>query len=660
MPGESGNEAETINDNDLARAGAPSRLFRLHLTGKAQSDTRQTQPSPRRTSFELKSMSRLNGHIAALVNPLAQLGEIERWRNINFISLRLALTLPFMALAPIYLLVRGAPSNWDALAFAFLLAPLLGVYALHRFGRFDIAQAICVGAMVLLGVTLTMANGQLTVGAFACFLLAPLEAALGAVSVLAIGGAALSLAAVVVMAAAAQFGFLHPHAEISGHVDVAVLAAALLYGALLAVWSARMGELRERRVSQSIASYQELTETVGDMVMQLDHGGAVIDVVTDPANTFRCGPNDLLARGLFERILVSDRPIFLKAVGDAARADHAIGAEFRLRAGVETAMECGGEQPHFIWVEMRAHRSLAVKGIIMAILRDATPMKEAREAIEAARESSEQASLWKDRFLANVSHELRTPLNAIIGFSEMLGNPDLAPKDPLRQREYANIINASGQHLLSLVNTILDMSKIDSGNFEIEPEHFNLPGLIDFCCDVVKLKAEEKKLSLTRVCPPQLEEIIADKRACKQILLNIMSNAVKFTPESGSVAVVVRADGAYVEIAVSDTGIGVTPKDLAKLGDPFFQAKATYDRPYEGAGLGLSIVRGLVALHGGSMRFESAPNEGACVTVRLPMNCSVAHKSAAKAVKIETLARRGRTAGLADIAHPQDQVKKIA
>lgn len=605
-------------------------------------------------------MSGLKGHIAALIDPTAQLGEVERWRHVNFIFLRLALTLPFMALAPVFLLVRGAPSNWDALAFAFLLAPLLGVYALHRFGRFDIAQAICVGAMALLGVALTVANGAITNGAFACFLLAPLEAALGAVSTLAIGGAALSLATVGAMTAATKFGFLHPHADVPGQVNLAVVFAAPLYGALLAVWSARMGEMRDRRVNQSIASYQELTETVGDMVMQLDHGGAVVDVVTDPANTFRCGPNDLMARGLFERILVSDRPTFLKAVGDAARADHAVSADFRLRAGAETGAGRDDEQPHFVWVEMRAHRSLAVEGIIMAILRDATPMKEARKAIEAAREASEQASLWKDRFLANVSHELRTPLNAIIGFSEMLGNPELAPKDPSRQREYANIINASGQHLLSLVNTILDMSKIDSGNFEIEPEHFNLAGLIDFCCDVVKLKAEEKHVSLTRACAPQLGEIVADKRACKQILLNIMSNAVKFTPEGGSVAVVARADGAFVEIAVSDTGIGVKSKDLARLGDPFFQAKATYDRPYEGAGLGLSIVRGLIALHGGSMRFESAPNEGACVTVRLPMDCTVAHKSAAKAVKIETLARRGRAASLAEIAQPKDQVKKIA
>jgi two-component system, cell cycle sensor histidine kinase DivJ len=598
--------------------------------------------------------------MATLVHPAAQDAESERWRHEHFISLRMALTLPFMALAPIFLLVRGAPSNWDALAFAFLLAPLLGVYALHRYGRYDIAQAICAGAMILLGVTLTFAHGAMTMGAFACFLLAPLEAAMSAESAMAVGGAALSLFALAAMTAASKFGLLHAGAEIGDTTDVAVVAAALLYGALLAVWNTRLTEMRDRRANESTASYRELTETVGDMVMKLDHTGAVVHVVTDPVNAFHYGPGDLLGRGLFERILVSDRPKFLKAIWDAALADKAVQVEFRLRAGPEVGMEREQAAPRFVWVEMRAHHSLAAKGIIMAILRDATEVKEAREAIEAAREASERANNWKDRFLANVSHELRTPLNAIIGFSEMLGNPDLAPKDPLRQREYANIIHESGQHLLSLVNTILDMSKIETGNFEIEPESFDLAGLIDFCCDVIKLKAQDKAISLTRACPPQLEEIVADKRACKQILLNIVSNAVKFTPQGGSVAVVARIDGAFVEIAVSDTGIGVTQTDLSRLGNPFFQAKATYDRPYEGAGLGLSIVRGLVGLHGGAIAFESAPNEGACVTVRLPLDCRTTQKTVGNPAKIETLARRGRIPDMTDLVRPNDQVKKIA
>ncbi len=206
-----------------------------------------------------------------------------------------------------------------------------------------IAQAICVGAMVLLGVALTCANGAITAGAFACFLLAPLEAAMGAVSGLAIGGAALSLFAMVAMAAAIKLGLFHSRVEVGSTVDVSIVAAAMLYGALLSVWSARMGEMRDRRASQSMASCQELTETVGDMVMQIDTSGAVVDVLTDASHAFRCGPGELLGRGLFERILVSDRPAFLKAISDAARVDKAVVAEFRLRAS------CGGERGPQRW-----------------------------------------------------------------------------------------------------------------------------------------------------------------------------------------------------------------------------------------------------------------------------------------------------------------------
>jgi cell cycle sensor histidine kinase DivJ len=174
----------------------------------------------------------------------------------------------------------------------------------------------------------------------------------------------------------------------------------------------------------------------------------------------------------------------------------------------------------------------------------------------------------------------------------------------------------------------------------------------------MKLQASEKSVALTRAMAPKIGELVADKRACKQILLNLLSNAVKFTPAGGAVAVSVRPDGAHVEIAVSDTGIGVSPKDLARLGDPFFQAKASYDRPYEGAGLGLSIVRGLVALHGGAIKFESAPNEGAIVTVRLPLDGPRAAKDAAQATKIEVLTRRAQAP--CELPPSHDQVKKIA
>ncbi|MCW2286342.1 signal transduction histidine kinase [Rhodoblastus acidophilus] len=279
----------------------------------------------------------------------------------------------------------------------------------------------------------------------------------------------------------------------------------------------------------------------------------------------------------------------------------------------------------------------------------------ARVGTRAAAEAAD----WRQRLLANVSHELRTPLNAIIGFSEMLANVDLSPRDPEQQREYARIINASGQHLLSVVNTILDMSKIESGVFAIEPEHFDLAALIDFSCDLVKLKAQEKRIELLAACAPRTGEIVADKRACKQILLNLLSNAVKFTPEGGRVTVSSRREGESVVINVADNGIGVTPAELQRLGDPFYQARATYDRPYEGAGLGLSIVRGLVALHGGAISFASAPNEGASVTVRLPFDCREAQRADALSARIETVSRPEGAQKTRSL-HSHHQVKKIA
>jgi cell cycle sensor histidine kinase DivJ len=156
-----------------------------------------------------------------------------------------------------------------------------------------------------------------------------------------------------------------------------------------------------------------------------------------------------------------------------------------------------------------------------------------------------------------------------------------------------------------------------------------------------------------------LREIVADKRACKQILLNLLSNAVKFTPEGGRVTVVARQDGSFFEINVADTGIGVAPTELQRLGDPFFQARSTYDRPYEGAGLGLSIVRGLVGLHGGAISFASAPNEGSSVTVRLPMDCRQAERADALSARIETVSRRDGAHKPGSL-HSHHQVQKIA
>jgi cell cycle sensor histidine kinase DivJ len=221
----------------------------------------------------------------------------------------------------------------------------------------------------------------------------------------------------------------------------------------------------------------------------------------------------------------------------------------------------------------------------------------------------------------------------------MLMNEERMRLDGPRRREYAKLIHDSGTHLLSVVNGILDMSKMETGDFEISPEPFAPAQVIGNCCDILALKARESGLALIMRLPPELPEIVADKRAFKQILLNLISNAVKFTDRDGRVTVSAAAEAGGIVIAVEDTGIGIGADDLAQVGRPFFQARAAYDRRHDGTGLGLSIVQGLVALHGGEIDIASRLGEGTRVTVRLPLDCEAVRPAPREARAAANVAR---------------------
>ena len=256
---------------------------------------------------------------------------------------------------------------------------------------------------------------------------------------------------------------------------------------------------------------------------------------------------------------------------------------------------------------------------VVAVLRDVSERKAQEKAIEIAQAESARANTAKSRFLATMSHELRTPLNAIIGFSEMLTN-DTLNLDAARRSEYATLINESGRHLLSVVNGILDMSKMETGNFEITPEPFLPAPAIVSCCDILALKAREAGVDIKTRVPADLPELFADRRALNQILINLISNAIKFTPRGGSVTVAALREGAKLAVSVEDTGVGIGEDDLQRVGEAFFQARASYDRRHDGSGLGLSIVKGLVRLHDGEMKIDSRLGEGTKVTVKLPID----------------------------------------
>jgi two-component system, cell cycle sensor histidine kinase DivJ len=335
----------------------------------------------------------------------------------------------------------------------------------------------------------------------------------------------------------------------------------------------------------------------------------------------------LLGHGLFDRVHVADRPAYLTALSDAARDGEARSVEFRLRREPPRGGERGqNPQVDFIWVEMRcrpleqaAQAASAPEAEVVAVMRDVTDRKLQEQALDLARTAAEQADASKSRFLATMSHELRTPLNAIIGFSEMIVQEDVLMLDAARRKEYAQLINDSGQHLLSVVNGILDMSKMESGNFEITPEPFAPRPALFNCCNLLALKARENGIDIVTRAPEDLPDINGDPRAFKQIMLNLVSNAIKFTERGGKVMVSAAVEGSRLVLRVSDTGVGIAADDLKRIGDPFFQAGKTYQRRHEGTGLGLSIVKSLVGLHAGEMTVQSKIDEGTTVTVALPL-----------------------------------------
>jgi cell cycle sensor histidine kinase DivJ len=223
--------------------------------------------------------------------------------------------------------------------------------------------------------------------------------------------------------------------------------------------------------------------------------------------------------------------------------------------------------------------------------------------------------------------------------------------DAARRKEYAQLINDSGQHLLGVVNGILDMSKMESGNFEISPEPFAPRAALVNCCNLLALKARENGVDLVTRAPDDLPVMTGDPRAFKQIVLNLVANAVKFTERGGNVVVSASVEGPRLILRVTDTGVGIAADDLKRIGDPFFQAGKTYQRKHEGTGLGLSIVKGLVGLHHGEIDVQSKVGEGTTVSVALPLNFMTGTPS-----NIATLKPALRS-GYQDQAH---QVKKSA
>jgi signal transduction histidine kinase len=237
--------------------------------------------------------------------------------------------------------------------------------------------------------------------------------------------------------------------------------------------------------------------------------------------------------------------------------------------------------------------------------------------IEDKSRQLEAASQHKSEFLANMSHELRTPLNAIIGFSEVLTDRMFGELNE-KQEEYLKDIYASGTHLLSLINDILDLSKIEAGRMELELTDFHLPTALDNALTLVRERAARRNITLQMSVDERLGEVRADERKIRQVVLNLLSNAIKFTPEGGQIEVAAVPRDGLVEVSVSDTGVGIAPEDLEAVFEEFRQV-GTADKKVEGTGLGLTLCRKFVQLHGGKIWVKSEVDVGSTFTFTIPM-----------------------------------------
>lgn len=551
----------------------------------------------------------LGVHLERLVHADVARDRRKRQLHVRFIVVRIVCACLALLALPLGVALQITPSLSDLVTLGCLLALLVPAFYVSRTGMLDRGHDLSCGLLGISIALLALQSGGLQSPALALLSIVVLETA--------ISGSRRTLASALVCSLAV-LGVVAV-APLSGYQSVLPAAVVSLVVVGYAWAIARIvldrGERHADSQMRSQARATAALDTVGDAVLWLEASGE-ISFANAAANSQLGLDRRSCSEGqLFERINIGDRPAYLKALSDAR---HGSGHGLAL---IRLTSEVDGERiVRMFEVSARQVGAEASEDAVVMALRDVTERHAADQLREVARLDAERIAKSKSQFLATMSHELRTPLNAIIGFSELLTNAGIVPPNDPRREEYARIINGSGQHLLEVVNAILDMSKIENGMMTVEQERVEAALVIASSRELLAVRAAEKSVALVEALAPDLPDIIADRRALKQVLLNLMSNAVKFTPAGGEVTITAVRDREHVEIVVADTGCGIAEGDLGQLGSPFFQARQSYDRQHEGTGLGLSVVRGLLGLMGGTMLIESAPGAGTRVAIRLPIN----------------------------------------
>ncbi|HEY4077283.1 MAG TPA: ATP-binding protein [Rhizomicrobium sp.] len=515
--------------------------------------------------------------------------------------------------------VIGRPDWAETIAIAALMTP--GLWALLGLTRISLPfleQAALAGSAVLIGY-LSILTGGMTSPLIVWFALVPAEAALtGAPDnsrpVLVRAGVAAVLSLLVV-AGLQAFDAL-PASRLTlplWEVYVCSMVAALVQAVLIAAAAQDRQRAADAAAAEGAAMYRFLADNAMDLITRHSSDGRIR--FASPATVTLLGrlPEEIMGEALPSLVHPEDLNRVQAALMESSYFGRPGCAEVRLRH----------KDGHHVWAEIRCRPVQLGQGEpadIVAVTRDISERKVQEHALVEARDAALDASRAKSRFLANMSHELRTPLNAIIGFSEMMTREMFGPMGS-RYQEYSRLIHESGAHLLDLINSVLDMSKIEAGKFEISEELFDLEETAESAVRFLNIHAERSAVTLSLDISREARLIYADRRAVKQILVNLLSNGVKYTPPGGEVRVSAHLSSPSsrgVTITVSDTGTGIAPADLERLGHPFEQVERAETRTREGTGLGLALVKSLAAMHGGEAILESALGEGTIVKVWLP------------------------------------------
>ncbi len=382
-------------------------------------------------------------------------------------------------------------------------------------------------------------------------------------------------------------------------------------------------------VVQSEERYRTLFERAADPILILDaqgdRFGAVVSANRVAARTFGCQVDELLGKSLEELTAPEDR----HRVQDRLR---------RILAGEWATEEIQHQRKDGTTFPVESSAGpleIGNRKFVLSIDRDITERKQVQQALEKAKQDlekelavsthlrsvAEAANRAKSEFLANMSHELRTPLNAIIGFSEILADMTFGPLNEKQIRYVQHLLN-SGRHLMGLIDQVLDLAKVESGKLELRPSLVSVRRLLENSLTMIREKARKHAIQLELSFPSEVDEILVygDELKLRQIVYNLLSNAAKFTPDGGRIEVKAEKDGSEIVVSVTDTGIGLKPEDIGRIFEPFVQVDSSYERRHQGTGLGLSLTKRLVNLHGGRIGVESAgENRGCRFTFVIPV-----------------------------------------